>query len=485
MVMTLYQYFARAKEITSLPDPNGPFSATLPSSKISAVNKEVAKVLPPAGETGPVDEDADHSKKSRGPYVKLTQREKAEIGKNAAEHGVASTLRKFAKKHPGLKKSTVKLWQDAYKKELKIKVRDPGNAIIEVEELPMKKRGRPFLLGEKLDQQVKQYVTTLRENGAVINTSIVVACAAGVVKSEDHNLLASNGGHISLTKNWGKSFLKRMGFVKRRASTSAKVMPDKFDELKAQYIFDVKVNIEMDEIPADLVINWDQTGIHYIPVGQWTIEKAGSKRVEIVANDDKHQITAVLAGSLTGEFLPPQLIYKGTTPRCLPTVDFPPDWDITYSTNHWSNEKSMESYVMKILIPFINKKKEELKLPQEQRALVIFDQFKGQLTDRFLKLLEQSNLSVVTIPAHCTDRLQPMDVSVNKAVKSFLQNEFQEWYSQTICQQLNEGTSVTPVDLRLSVIKPLGAKWMIKLYDYMRLNPDIIRNGFKGAGIIY
>lgn len=147
-----------------------------------------------------------------------------------------------------------------------------------------------------------------------------------------------------------------MGFVKRRASTSAKVKPDKFDELRAQYLFDIKVNIEMDEIPADSVINWDQTGIHYVPVGQWTMEKAGSKRVEIVANDDKRQITAVLAGSLTGEFLPPQLVYKGTTPRCLPTVDFPPDWDITYSTNHWSNEKTMESYVTKILIPFINKK---------------------------------------------------------------------------------------------------------------------------------
>ncbi len=102
-----------------------------------------------------------------------------------------------------------------------------------------------------------------------------------------------------------------MGFVKRRASTSAKMNVDKFGELKAQYLFDIKANIE---IPHELVINWDQTGIHYVPVGQRTMEKAGSKRVEIVANDDKRQITAVLAGTLTGDFLPPQLIYKGTTP---------------------------------------------------------------------------------------------------------------------------------------------------------------------------
>ena len=43
------------------------------------------------------------------------------------------------------------------------------------------------------------------------------------------------------------------------------------------------------------------------------MEKEGQKRVEIIAADDRRQITAVFAGSLTGDFLPPQLIYKGST----------------------------------------------------------------------------------------------------------------------------------------------------------------------------
>ena len=50
-----------------------------------------------------------------------------------------------------------------------------------------------------------------------------------------------------------------------------------------------------------------------------------AKRVEIVAADDQRQITAVLAGSLTGDFPPPQLIYKGSTEQCLPTTEFPND----------------------------------------------------------------------------------------------------------------------------------------------------------------
>ena len=191
--------------------------------------------------------------------------------------------------------------------------------------LPEKKRGRPLLLEEELEMQVRAYLTTLRENGAVVNTAIAIACAEGIVRNKDSNLLAPNGGHIALTKHWGRHLLRRMGYVKRRASTKAKVTIQNFEELKAQFLLDVKVIVEMEEIPFNLVINWDQTGIHYVPVGSWTMEKEGSKRVEIVAVDDKRQITAVFAGSLTGDFLPPQLIYKGTTKWCLPGVNFPAD----------------------------------------------------------------------------------------------------------------------------------------------------------------
>ena len=56
------------------------------------------------------------------------------------------------------------------------------------------------------------------------------------------------------------------------------------------------------------------------------MEKQDSKRVEIIALDDEHQITAVLAGTLTGDFLSPQVIYQGTTQQCLSNVEFPKDW---------------------------------------------------------------------------------------------------------------------------------------------------------------
>ena len=40
-----------------------------------------------------------------------------------------------------------------------------------------------------------------------------------------------------------------------------------------------------------------------------------------------------------------------------------------------------------------------------------------------------------------------------------------------------------PVDLKLSRMKPLGAQWFVDAFTHVQNNPEIIRNGFKAAGI--
>ena len=88
--------------------------------------------------------------------------------------------------------------------------------------------------------------------------------------------------------------------------------------------------------------------------------------------------------------------------------------------NHWSNEETTKRYIKEILIPFVTKKREDLKLRKSQPALVLFDCFRGQCTDEVKKLLADNNILTVKIPANCTDKLQPMDVAINKPMKEEL-----------------------------------------------------------------
>ena len=92
--------------------------------------------------------------------------------------------------------------------------------------------------------------------------------------------------------------------------------------------------MDLEDTPHELILNWDQTVINYVPVSNWTMAKQGSKKVKIAEVDDKWQISVVLAGSLTGELLPLQLVYQGKTKQCFPQVKFPDDWLISFTPNH-------------------------------------------------------------------------------------------------------------------------------------------------------
>lgn len=167
------------------------------------------------------------------------------------------------------------------------------------------------MLGEELDKHVQKYVAELRQNGCPINTAIVMATAEGILKSRDSNLLQCNGGHININKHWANDFLTRIGYVKRRANTKSKVDVESFESYK---VFDIKTIAEMEEIPEDLIINWDHTGLNYVPVSKWTMAMEGSKRVEIVGIDDKRQIMAVFGCTLKGDFLPN--LYRKNSKMC-------------------------------------------------------------------------------------------------------------------------------------------------------------------------
>ena len=197
--------------------------------------------------------------------------------------------------------------------------------------------------------------------------------------------------------------------------------------MKANYLMDIRGVVEMADIPDDMIINWDHTAMKIVPSCSWTMEKRGTKRVEIKGIDDKRQITALFACTLSGQFLPIQLIYQGTTARCQSKgVAFPSDWHITCTKNHWSTEETMMAYLDSIIIPYTEAIRQQRQLGSDTPAIVIIDAFRRQCTDPFLKKLNDNNLLYAFVPANCTD---PLDLSVNKPAKDFMKRKFQEWYS--------------------------------------------------------
>ena len=54
-----------------------------------------------------------------------------------------------------------------------------------------------------------------------------------------------------------------------------------FAEVKKSFLASVVETVSMEEIPPELILNWDQTGIMIVPSTSRTMDERGTRRVEI------------------------------------------------------------------------------------------------------------------------------------------------------------------------------------------------------------
>ena len=95
---------------------------------------------------------------------------------------------------------------------------------------------------------------------------MVIAAARGILTSLDKTKLQEFGGHIDLTKHWAHSFLTRMNYVQRKGTTAkSKYSEANFAEKKKEFLEELRATVEIEEIPPELILNWDQTGIKLVP----------------------------------------------------------------------------------------------------------------------------------------------------------------------------------------------------------------------------
>ena len=209
------------------------------------------------------------------------------------------------------------------------------------------------------------------------------------------------------------------------------------------------------------------------------MDKTNVEFVPITNLLDYRQVTGTFSITLSGSFLPIQIIYQGKTNQCHPKFKFPDEFNITHTPNHWSNEGKTIDLIEKVLVPYVKKTREELRLRSTKKWLLIADVFRGQWTDKVKQLITKYHGKMVPVPHNMTNHFQPLDLTVNRSCKSFLRNKAQEWYAEQVQSQVRNGIAPTnvSVDIRISVLKPLHAKWVTQFYDYIRNENYIIKNG--------
>ena len=178
----------------------------------------------------------------------------------------------------------------------------------------------------------------------------------------------------------------------------------------------------------------------------------------------------VLVCTLSGTFLPPQIIYQGKTDLCHPKCKFPEGWIVTHSENYWSNEHTMQEYAENVLIPCVESVVDEYPLNRkDQKALCFFDVFAAHRTDSFKDRLDDNDIKIRFVPASCTGEMQPLDVAGNDEFKrkillqtGILMNLLSKG------MKLGKAASDVKIDIKLSNIKPIHASWIVAAFQQVK-----------------
>ena len=172
------------------------------------------------------------------------------------------------------------------------------------------------------------------------------------------------------------------------------------------------------------------------------------------------------------QILPFQLIYTGKTKRSLPSVKFPCGFSLSYNPKHWSNESETLRLIDEVLVPHIEKVKNEKSLPASQQSLLLWDAFKAQLTQKVKDALSANQIESVMVPKNMTHLLQPLDLTTNASFKKFEKRAFTEYFTSCNMKALeiepDHNVASIEVDLRLSTLKPCHAKVMMELYEHLQ-----------------
>lgn len=200
-------------------------------------------------------------------------------------------------------------------------------------------------------------VDSMRVSGSPINSLIALPIITAVFRVHAPNEYVK----LNINQRFVRRFLRQYcGFSYRRVTAARKSLPDNAKEQVAHFIRRCAALVHLHKIRPEMVLNFDQTGIRLAPSASYTYDEMGSDRASVNAHDDRRQITAVLSSTLSLDLLSIQLIFNGTTPRCLPNDERlgpgfarqleEEGWHLTFSDNHWSNQTTMVQFIEKVSV---------------------------------------------------------------------------------------------------------------------------------------
>ena len=175
-------------------------------------------------------------------------------------------------------------------------------------------------------------------------------------------------------------------------------------------------NLGLKERP-DLIWNLDESGVPHELKKCKTVSFKGQPRPQIITGSDRDNTTILAVVSGSGETLPPLIIFQGKQIQTSWLPSRKPDH--TFYPWIYANEKGwMKSDIFyKWFVEWEKKTRSYTSDEKLEGRLVIYDGHLSRVGFSTLQCAHEWKVTILKLPLHTTDLLQPLDMSVFKALK--------------------------------------------------------------------
>jgi hypothetical protein len=290
--------------------------------------------------------------------------------------------------------------------------------------------------------------------------------------------------HFHCRESFVRKFLQNeMKWSLRRSTRPGKKAPDGVTFILTNAFLRLTHTISENGVTIKLCVNTDQTMVIYAADASETYAPKGLKQVEVIGKDEKRGFTVVVGISMSGEVLPFQAVYVGSTKHSLPTPDAPGYLEATEllkfqfesgGTNHWSTLSTMKRYVQYILAPYFEHHRED----PNQICIWQIDCWSVHRSEEFRSWMYATYpwIRIHYVPANCTGIFQPCDVGIQRILKLAIRcSALQDIISNTM-EQLGQGIepSMVTFEKKLPIVRNNSVRWLVNGYKAIN-KPDLVQ----------
>jgi len=133
---------------------------------------------------------------------------------------------------------------------------------------------------------------------------------------------------------------------------------------------------------------------------------------------------------------------------------------------YWSNQKTMQNLVNKILAPYFDTEKTKLSLPSSQRSMWSIDVWSVHRSEEFKDWVNSKHPTIILdyIPGGCTGVAQPCNVGIQRPFKLSIKRSYHEDVISEILGQLDSGAHTLSMDNQIGTMCDRSARWLWKVY---------------------